>query len=165
MPTRLREVDKSASNGSEDDRGEVAVKKLMQVVMILLLVSIIATITYAQLGKILKGGVIVVVVKTFGKQINDGINAVLLNRKWEHKEATKVVPIFSIGSGAYVGAAQVIGDKDAVKEVEAVAQIELDLPGKARAKVLIPVDRVGVDVTKIRRVYDVGVSAVIDIKL
>gem|GEM_PF-4400765 len=60
MPTRLREVDKSASNGSEDDRGEVAVKKLMQVVMILLLVSIIATITYAQLGKILKGGVIVV---------------------------------------------------------------------------------------------------------
>jgi hypothetical protein len=117
------------------------------------------------LGKILKGGAIIVVVKTFGKQINEGINAALLNRKWEHRKATKVVPIFSIGSGAYVGAAQVIGDEDAVKEVEAVAQVELDLPGKARAKVLIPVDRVGVDVTKMRRVYDVGVSAVIDIKL
>jgi hypothetical protein len=145
--------------------GELAVRKLMQVVAILLFVSVVATITYAQLGKILKGGAIVIVVKTFGKQINEGINAALLNRKWEHRKATKVVPIFSIGSGAYVGAAQVIGDEDAVKEVEAVAQVELDLPGKARAKVLIPVDRVGVDVTKMRRVYDVGVSAVIDIKL
>jgi len=66
---------------------------------------------------------------------------------------------------AYVGAAQVIGDEEAVKKVEAVAQLELNLPGRARAKVLIPVDKVSLNVTEMQRVYDVGVSAVIDLKL
>lgn len=134
-------------------------------VIALILSALAFTFIHAQLGRVLKGAAIAVVVKQFGKQINNGINAALLNRNWEHKKATKVVPIVSIGSGAYVGAAQVIGDEDKVKEVEAVAQIELDLPGKARAKVLIPVDKVGLNVTELKRVYDVGVSAVIDIKL
>jgi len=41
----------------------------------------------------------------------------------------------------------------------------LNLPGRARAKVLIPVDNVSLNVTEMQRVYDVGVSAVIDLKL
>jgi len=128
-------------------------------------VSAASVSLHAQLGQILKGGAIVLLVKQFGKQINDGINTALMNRKWEHKQATKVVPIVSIGSGAYAGAAQVIGDEEAVKKVEAVAQLELNLPGRARAKVLIPVDKVSLNVTEMQRVYDVGVSAVIDLKL
>ncbi|MFN3420187.1 MAG: hypothetical protein ACK40X_00495 [Armatimonadota bacterium] len=140
-------------------------RKLIWFGLAIAVVSVTSVALHAQLGQILKGGAVVLLVKQFGKQINDGINTALMNRKWEHKQATKVVPIVSIGSGAYAGAAQVIGDEEAVKKVEAVAQIELNLPGRARAKVLIPVDKVGLNVTEMQRVYDVGVSAVIDLKL
>ncbi|MFN4178791.1 MAG: hypothetical protein ACK4I8_00620 [Armatimonadota bacterium] len=140
-------------------------RKLIWFGLAIAVVTITSVTLHAQLGQILKGGAIVLLVKQFGKQINEGINTALMNRKWEHKQATKVVPIVSIGSGAYAGAAQVIGDEEAVKKVEAVAQIELNLPGRARAKVLIPVDKVGLNVTEMQRVYDVGVSAVIDLKL
>lgn len=140
-------------------------RKLIWFGLAVAVVSITSVAIHAQLGQILKGGAVVLLVKQFGKQINDGINTALMNRKWEHRQATKVVPIVSIGSGAYAGAAQVIGDEEAVKKVEAVAQIELNLPGRARAKVLIPVDKVGLNVTEMQRVYDVGVSAVIDLKL
>ncbi|MGQ9463017.1 MAG: hypothetical protein ACUVTP_08510 [Candidatus Fervidibacter sp.] len=140
-------------------------RKLIWIGLATIVLGLASVSLYAQLGSILKGGAIVFLVKQFGKQINDGINTALMNRKWEHKQATKVVPIVSIGSGAYVGAAQVIGDEEAVKKVEAVAQIELNLPGRARAKVLIPVDKVSLNVTEMQRVYDVGVSAVVDLKL
>lgn len=140
-------------------------RKLILTGLIVAAVGLAGVSLHAQLGRILKGGAVVLLVKQFGKQINDGINTALMNRKWEHKQATKVVPIVSIGSGAYAGAAQVIGDEEAVKEVEAVAQLELDLIGRARAKVLIPVDNVTFDVTKMKRVYGVGVSAVIDLRL
>ncbi len=140
-------------------------RKLIWATVVIVVVSLTSLSLHAQLGSILKGGAIILLVKQFGKQINDGINAALMNRKWEHRQATKVVPIVSIGSGAYVGAAQVIGDEEDVKKVEAVAQIELKLAGDARAKVLIPVDKVSINVTEMQRVYDVGVSAVIDLKL
>ncbi|MER3501995.1 MAG: hypothetical protein IMHGJWDQ_000270 [Candidatus Fervidibacter sp.] len=140
-------------------------RKWLGLTLATLVVGIAAAGVHAQLGRILKGGAVVFLVNQFGKQINDGINTALMNRKWEHRQATKVVPIVSIGSGAYVGAAQVIGNEEAVKKVEAVAQLELNLPGRARAKVLIPVDKVSLNVTEMQRVYDVGVSAVIDIKL
>ena len=140
-------------------------RKLIWFGLAIAVVSVTSVALHAQLGQILKGGAVVLLVKQFGKQINEGINTALMNRKWEHKQATKVVPIVSIGGGAYVGAAQVIGDEEAVKKVEAVAQLELNLPGRARAKVLIPVDKVGLNVTEMQRVYDVGVSAVIDLKL
>lgn len=134
-----------------------------------LAVALVLTVATApllaiELSDILKAGGVVAVVKVFGKQINDAINTVLMNRKLENKQATKVVPIVSIGSGAYVGAAQVIGDKDAVRKVEAVAQIEVNLPGSARGKILIPIDN-ATNLSKIRRVYKVGISAVIDVKL
>lgn len=140
-------------------------RKLVLTAIAMAAITLTSLSLHAQLGSILKGGAIVLLVKQFGKQINDGINTALMNRKWENRQATKVVPIVSIGSGAYVGAAQVIGEEEAVKKVEAVAQIELNLPGRARAKVLIPVDKVSLNVTEIQRVYDVGVSAVIDLKL
>jgi hypothetical protein len=140
-------------------------RKLTLAGLVVAVLGLASVSLYAQLGSILKGGAIVFLVNQFGKQINEVINTALMNHKWEHKQATKVVPIVSIGSGAYVGAAQVIGDEEAVKKVEAVVQLELNLPGRARAKVLIPVDKVSLNVTEMQRVYDVGVSAVIDLKL
>ncbi len=132
---------------------------------IVLVTAVVVGIGSAQLGRILKGGAVVLLVRQFGKEINGAINTALMNRKWENRQATKVVPIVSIGSGAYVGAAQVAGDEKDVEQVDGVAQIEMDLPGRTRGKILIPVDNVTVNPTQMKRVYGVGVSAVIDIRL
>lgn len=121
------------------------------------------TAAYAiDLGDILKGGLIGVGVKALAPQINKAINTILLNNKIENKQETKVVPILSVGKGAKVGAAQVIGSKEKVAQVKAVAQLEGSLH-KIRFKALIPV--ASLDVTHLRRVYGVGLSALIDYNL
>lgn len=114
------------------------------------------------LGDILKGGVIAVGVSVLAKPLNDAINAVLLNHKVENKQETKVVPILSVGKGAKVGAAQVIGEKDDVAKVKAVAQLEGSLKSIG-FKALIPIE--SLDMTNLKRVYGVGLSALIDYKL
>lgn len=116
------------------------------------------------LGDIIKGGAMALLIKQFDSQLNSFINTLLLNHKAENKNETKVVPIISFGKGGYLGAAQVIGQKSDVKQVDAVMQVEADFSGrKFRVKALIPVD--SMNPTKISRVYGVGVSAVIDVKL
>lgn len=134
-------------------------------VIIPLMVVVSAPFSFAQLGRLLKGGAVLFLVRQFSKDIDKAINTALQNKDWQHRQATKVVPIVSVGQGAYVGAAQVIGEKKDVQRVEAVAQLEIDLPGKARAKILVPVDKVSLDISKLRRVPKVGISAVIDLKL
>ena len=62
-----------------------------------------------KLGSILKTGGVIFAVRQFGGEINKVINAALLQRGVAYDGATKVVPILSVGTGAYVGAAQVIG--------------------------------------------------------
>ena len=52
--------------------------------------------------------------------------------------ATKVVPIVSVGTGKYIGAVQVIGPSAQVEKVKAVAQLEGEFNGIARANALIP---------------------------
>ena len=47
--------------------------------------------------------------------------------------ATKVVPIVSVGTGKYIGAVQVIGPSAQVEKVKAVAQLEGEFNGIARA--------------------------------
>lgn len=108
------------------------------------------------------------VVKQFGPQINDAINTLALQRKWETKDVTKVVPILSgeIGSSgvaAYIGAAQVSGPAEQIALVEAVAQVEGDFQKALRLKMLIPVDNI--NPLQMNRVFGVGVSAIIDITL
>lgn len=116
------------------------------------------------IGGILKGGAIAIAVKSFGDEINDGINTVLANNNVPAQAETKVVPILSLGSGGYIGAAQVIGPKEQVKKVNAVVQIEASFHGKMfRTKVLVPVKTESL--TDIDRVEGVGISAVIDVRI
>jgi hypothetical protein len=123
------------------------------------------TVASADLGKIIKGGAIAALVAQFADDLNDGINSVFTNKGIERAETTKVVPILSTGTGSYVGAAQVAGPEENVREVKAVAQVEVRLLGrKARVKALIPIRSENL-IEKISRVDGVGVSAVIDIKL
>jgi len=114
------------------------------------------------LGDILKGGGIAVIVKNYGDEINKAINTLLQNKKVEIKEATKVVPIISGGKGMYSGAAQVTGPKEQVEKVKGVAQVESTV-GDVRIKLLVPIS--ARKFSDVARVKGVGVSALIDLKV
>jgi len=109
----------------------------------------LVALAYAQLGSVLKGGAVALAVDHFGPQINRGINALTGNKNVSAEQATKVVPILSIGNGSYLGAVQVNGPQE-----------ELD---KVRLRALIPI--AARSVSNLHRVPGVGVSALVDIKL
>jgi hypothetical protein len=120
------------------------------------------------LGDILVGGGIAILVNQFGGQIDRFVNQVTGNKPNGTTETTRVVPIVTIGRGAYVGAVQVSGPKAQVDKVKAVAQVEgqTKIGRQIRVKGLIPVDTTKPgDLTSISRIKGVGVSAIIDIRL
>lgn len=90
------------------------------------------------IGDILKVGGIVLVVSTFGGQINNFINNVLGQRKVASVCATIVVPIFSVGRGASVGAAQVVGVPAYVRHIQGVATVQLSV-GNLSGTGLVPI--------------------------
>lgn len=103
------------------------------------------------------------VVRRFGPQINSFINNLAGQRgvKWEG--TTKVVPIFSVGQGAFVGAAQVQGPSDRVNDVRAVAQIETRI-SNLRGRLMIPANTSN-PTKNVSRIQGVGISALIDFKI
>jgi hypothetical protein len=127
--------------------------------------GIVCTVGYAQLGSVLKGGAIALVVDRFGPQINSGINKLTGDKNLGLGQATKVVPILSVGSGGYLGAVQVTGPDDKVDTVKAVAQLEgkVKVIGGIRLRALVPI--AARSVSNLKRVPGVGVSALVDIKL
>lgn len=114
------------------------------------------------LDKVLKGGAIGYVVDATADQLNSGINAVTAKYGVSSTDATKVVPIISIGDGSRAGAAQVSGPQEKVDQVKAALMIEQTIIG-IRCKVLIPVDNVSYK--NVNRVQGVGVSASLDTKI
>jgi len=95
------------------------------------------------------------VVKTYGKQINSFVNTLMLNNNAQNREATKVVPILSVGvgivsgnPGSYIGAAQV--QRPA---------------GGAGSGAGDRADRGRFFQRHLHRVYEVGVTAIIDFRL
>lgn len=133
-------------------------------VAILIVASMLLTTLPAQnIKQILKVGGVLVVVNNFGKDMNKAINK-LWGREDGPKLKTKVVPIFTVGSGTAIGAAQVMGPPSAVDKVVAVAQPEVKFLGELRLRALIPVSSKNV-VENIRAVEEVGVSGIVDIKL
>src|SRR5947209_1623542 len=137
--------------------------------MVLLLTAALSSglgaLAYAQLGSILKGGAVALAVDKFGPQINRGINALTFNKSLSEDQATKVVPILSIGNGSYLGAVQVAGSQEALDKVKAVAQLEgkVNVIGGIRLRALIPI--AARSVSNLHRVPGVGVSALVDLKL
>ena len=119
------------------------------------------------LGSVLKGAGIGVLVKQFQRPINDGINKLTGSAGPAQNEATKVVPIVSIGQGGYVGAVQVSGPQAQVSRVQAVGQVEGSVVGdRFRLKALIPIDtEKPQNLQSIRRVKGVGVSAIVDVRI
>jgi len=102
-------------------------------------------------------------VKTFGPQINSAINTVLMQNNIERHGATKVVPVLSVGQGAYIGAAQVTGPQEDVSKIQAVVQGEMNVGGEVRLKGLVPVDSLNPFESLPKPKFNgVGVTALID---
>ena len=119
---------------------------------------------YSQsIGDILLLGGIVLVVATFGDQIDDFINSALGQREAQAAGATKVVPIIEVGQGTYVGAAQVVGVPNNVRLTQAVAAVNVAI-GNLNGSALVPIST-RVPGRTLDRVSGVGISAVIDFRL
>lgn len=118
----------------------------------------------AQLGTILKGGGIALLISQFGPQINRAINTITKTPNDDPEYGTKVVPVISVGTGKEAGAVQIMGPRRAVQSVVAVAQLETNFrPLGMRLRGLIPVS--SKNIKEIRRVPGVGISGLIDVKI
>jgi hypothetical protein len=139
-------------------------KILMSISLGLLIMAASMSAVQANLfGSILKVGGVAFLVDQYKKPINNFINKALGERGAQAMGATKVVPILSIGSGGYIGAAQVVGVPSAVQKTQAVVQIEISA-GSFRATGIVPVSRKTVSGSP-ERMKGVGVSAVVDFKI
>jgi hypothetical protein len=102
-------------------------------------------------------------VSKYGDQIDRAITGALGEREAAARGATKVVPIISLGRGAHIGAAQVVGNPENVAKVKAVVQVEGKF-GNLGAKVLLPTTTDSPSGSP-ERAKGVGVSAVIEFKI
>ena len=121
-----------------------------------------ASVSAGIFDKVLKGGLVGVVVDATAPQIDKAINAITAKHGLSSTYATKVVPIVAIGDGSRAGAAQVSGPQELVDQCQAALQIEQTILG-VRAMILIPIDKVAIK--DINRIQGVGVAAQIDVKL
>ena len=138
--------------------------KIKLVVLIALSLVVSGAVVTAQLGDLIKGGGIALIVSKFGPDINKAVNKLTNTQSETSSYLTKVVPIISGGDGKEVGAVQVMGPKSAVSKVQAVAQLEGKFgPLGIRIRALIPIATKSI--SDIRRVPGVGISGLIDIKI
>lgn len=111
-----------------------------------------------------KAAGIVYLIKEFGSELNDVANKALKDKSVPNVEATKVVPILTVGDGIDAGACQVTGPKEKVDQVKMVYAIHsnLDKGKKFFIEGLVP--STSTNPTKIDRVYGVGVVSMITYK-
>ena len=128
------------------------------------MVNSIPVVNASILGDVLKVGGIGYLVDRYADELNDFINALTVKHGVSSEYATKVVPIITLGSGGYIGAAQVSGPQALVDECKAALQLEGNFMSNTfRVKALIPID--SKNPTNFSRVQGVGVSAQIDVKI
>lgn len=105
------------------------------------------------------------IVRGLSKELNNFINTIFINNHIENKNQTKVVPILTLSSSrGTIGAAQVSGPEYKLKEVRSVLMLEEDFQGKYRIKMYVPCNSSN-PFKGPKRVYGVGVTAVMDIKI
>jgi len=115
------------------------------------------------LGKVVKVAGVGYLVEHYGTQIDSFLNKLLKQNNLSTTYTTKVVPIVSVGTNGYIGAAQVTGPASEIERVKAVGQIEASFNSIARVKGLVPID--SLNPVDANRIQGVGVSAIIDLKI
>ncbi|MDI9634998.1 hypothetical protein QPK87_30855 [Kamptonema cortianum] len=143
-------------------------KPILKRISIVVAALMLAAVATAQIREIIKILGVGAAVKQFGPDINRAINK-MVGREDTPSKATKVVPIITIGlnTRGAIGAAQVMGSKQNVDKVRAVAAPEADLFGKEiKIRALIPVNSDNITELKdIKPVDGVGVSGIVDLSL
>lgn len=105
-------------------------------------------------------------VTAIARPLNGFINSMLEGKGVANRDATKVVPILTLGSGTYIGAAQIVGTEAAVNRTQAVVSFRGAFASDSwNASALIPVNNLNVSGSGVNRVYNVGVDAVINARL
>ncbi|NCO37396.1 MAG: hypothetical protein COZ06_08125 [Armatimonadetes bacterium CG_4_10_14_3_um_filter_66_18] len=99
------------------------------------------------------------IVKQFGGEINKALNKLMSQKGVSTDAATKVVPVLEVGNDTAIGAVQVVGPKSQVDKVRAVAEVELSLGNRIRARALMPIATKSADTETVRGISGVGVSA------
>jgi hypothetical protein len=117
------------------------------------------------LNSVLKGTVGVLAVQAIAGPLDHFINSVMLSNNVPNHDKTKVVPIITVGSATYVGAAQVTGPASAIDQTKAVGEFAAQWNnGVWQVRALVPVDNINV-LRGFKRVYGVGIDAVINARL
>ena len=100
----------------------------------------------------------------FGVKIDEYVNE-NAPLKIEKGCATKIVPVVTIGSKGYIGAAQICGPKEQVDKCKAALTVEGQLAsGAVRVQYLVPIDtNRPASLDNVHRVQGVGVSARLDL--
>jgi len=149
-----------------------ALKEIRMPVVALLIVALLAGAlvvlpgTALGLGDIIKVFGIGYAVSAFSKPINDFINRAMGEQEAAVMGATKVVPILSVGTGGFIGAAQVVGAPDKVRTVQAVGQLETRFEDRFSMRVLIPITTKRVTGRGAPKgVSGTGVSALVDFRI
>ena len=100
----------------------------------------------------------------FSGKINDYVNE---NAPFKIEEGyeTKIVPVVTVGSKGYIGAAQICGPKEQLEKCKAALTVEGQLAsGAVRVQYLVPIDTAKpTSLENVRRVQGVGVSARLDL--
>ena len=115
-------------------------------------------------GDILKEKSVTLVLDHFSEKIDEYVNE-NAPLKIEKGCATKIVPVVTIGSKGYIGAAQVSGPKEQVDRCKAALTVEGQLAsGAVRIQYLVPIDtNKPASLDNVHRVRGVGVSARLDL--
>lgn len=111
-----------------------------------------------------KAAGIVYLIKQFGPQLNEVANKALADKSVPNVEATKVVPILTVGDGIDAGACQITGPKEKVDQVKMVYAIHSSLDKGKKFEIDGLVPSTSINPTKIDRVYGVGVVSMITYK-
>jgi hypothetical protein len=100
----------------------------------------------------------------FSGKINDYVNENAPFRIEQGYE-TKVVPVVTVGSKGYIGAAQICGPKEQLEKCKAALTVEGKLAsGTVRVQYLVPIDTLRpASLENVHRVQGVGVSARLDL--
>ncbi len=100
----------------------------------------------------------------FSGKINDYVNENAPFRIEQGYE-TKVVPVVTVGSKGYIGAAQICGPKEQLEKCKAALTVEGKLAsGTVRVQYLVPIDTLRpTSLENVHRVQGVGVSARLDL--
>lgn len=115
-------------------------------------------------GDMLKEKGMSLVLDHFSEKIDDYVNE-NTPLKIESGYTTKIVPVVTIGSKGYIGAAQISGPKEQVDKCKAALSVEGQLAsGAVRVQYLIPIDaRRPASLDNVHRVQGVGVTARLDL--